>query len=316
MRWRGLSAGLAVEQQRVGAQVVAVEDADAQVLARVAQGAGDQVAETEGAVHPADEGALALGRGVDGQALAEYRQIEQNAELDVGAGLLHQAHLAGEGRHPEAAGPGHGLVAHRFREHVVAEGPLVAPVEGFEKDDRAVLVPRATRAHPVVRKALGPDAPLVFGQLGGGDGLGEADALDARVVHVQPQGGHVTAPFVAGHRLGRRKQGPRPAQDLAVSLETLLDLEGDLAGLENKGGAPGLGVGRVDARDADRPQQQRDEQGDQGGGDDALEHALGYVVAERLHLGSLVSAEKSGPGVPEAWWKMPVKPLRQDRRPD
>ncbi len=61
---------------------------------------------------------------------------------------------------------------------------------------------------------------------------------------------------------------------------------------------------------------QRDEQGDQGGGDDALEHALGYVVAERLHLGSLVSAEKSGPGVPEAWWKMPVKPLRQDRRPD
>ena len=109
---------------------------------------------------------------------------------------------------------------------------------------------------------------------------------------------------------------PRPAQDLAVSLETLLDLEGDLAGLEHKGGAPGLGVGRVDARDADRPQQQRDEQGDQGGGDDALEHALGYVVAERLHLGSLVSAEKSGPGVPEAWWKMPVKPLRQDRRPD
>ena len=78
------------------------------------QGAGDQVAETEGAVHPADEGALPLGRGVDGQALAEHREVEQHAELDVGAGLLHQAHLAREGRHAEAAGPGHRLAAHRL----------------------------------------------------------------------------------------------------------------------------------------------------------------------------------------------------------
>lgn len=118
---------------------------------------------------------------------------------------------------------------------------------------------------------------------GGGDRLGEADALDARVVLVEAQGLHVASPFVAADFPGRGKQRPRAAQHLAIGLEALLDLQGDLAGFQQEGVTLRLGVGFVDAGDDDRAQKQRKAQRDEGGGKDVLEEALGGLAGEGLH---------------------------------
>lgn len=73
----------------------------------------------------------------------------------------------------------HGLPPHRLAEHVEAEGPLVAPVEGFKKFDGAVVRPGSGRQHSEGGKTFAADARLIGLKLVGRNPAGKAHSLHA-----------------------------------------------------------------------------------------------------------------------------------------
>jgi len=181
-----------------------------------------QVVHAERAVDEADQLLAPLLQAVRHLALGIHRQIHEKAVLHALVGFLDQAHPPGHRRLAEVASTGHGLAAHRLAEHVVAQGALVAPVEGLQVEDGAGGRALAARPQLEGRQAFAADALDQWCVFGRAQPLAEADALDAGVMLVDPQVAHIVVPFVALDTLRGGEQAHRAAQYLLVGEQALL----------------------------------------------------------------------------------------------
>lgn len=160
------------------------------------------------------------------------RQIEQHAGLDVLIGFLLQPYLAAECGFPGQARAPHRLAAYRLRHHVEVQRTAIPPVERREVEDAAVLGPFALRPDRVIKEAGLAHVFDVRGQFRRRHEAGEADALDARKVFLQGQGGDVGGPVVRGDFVRRDEQRPRTPQHLAIGAHALFHLQREIACFE------------------------------------------------------------------------------------
>lgn len=123
--------------------------------------------------------------------------------------------------------PLHRAATHRLRQHVEAERPLIAPVERFEVDDSGVDRPVPVRPDHIGRKALRPDARDMRFLLRRGDDLGEADALDARIILRDPEAADIGVPLVARDRTPGVEHADAAAQHLLVGEQAAGDMGAD-----------------------------------------------------------------------------------------
>ena len=154
--------------------------------------------------------------------------IHEGPGLDLGAGLLDQLDLAGQGRLPGVARPVHRGSPNRLGVHIKTEGAQVAVAEGFQIDDGGIERTLARRSDAVVGKPFIPDAGEMGGEFLRANDLCKPDPLDAGHTATRPQGLDVGPPVVALHPGRRGKQGGAPAQDQRIGAQALTDLEGDL----------------------------------------------------------------------------------------
>ncbi len=266
----------------LGRLVGAGVDVQRQRQVRGAEDTAHQVVDPIGAVDEAEQRLHALVRRACRQVRTIHGHIEQHPGLDRAMGLLYQRHLAGDAGLAELRRALHGLLAYRFGVHVVAEGRQVAPAERFQKDDRGVQLALASWVDVVIGKALGADARHMGGSLSWTDGLGEADALDARITLGQGQSFDVQPPLFAADLLHRVEQAGAAEQDLFMVAQALADRLGDLLAqhLELLLGGPVL-IG-AQALPDDQLHQQREHQHAPGDtvspGEELAQAARGTVV--------------------------------------
>ena len=218
----------ATEEQGVRSLPLRGMEIEGEVLGQAAEGAKNEVLDADRAVGEAAQGLAAGLDGIRRQPRAIDGQIHEKAVLGVLLGLLNQHHLGRDAGLAAVPGPRHGRLAHRFREHVVAEGALVAPVEGFQVDDGGIGRPLALGAQAIVRKALGLDLADMLLDLAGGDPLGEAHPLDAGIIRVQFEDVDIAPPFVPADVEGGVEEADGAPQQLLVIVQAAEDPLGDL----------------------------------------------------------------------------------------
>ena len=239
----GRQGGPPVEQQGLGTGLGPIEKLDGHVRLGLTQQSVHQVVQAERGIHPPDQMLAPVLEGQGGLLGVVDGHIDQYAGLDLGVGLLHQLHPAGHAGPALIPGPAHGLLAHGLGEHVVAEGPQVAVLEGFQVDDRAVdrLVP--FRVHLVFGKALAADLRQMARLVGCGDEHGKADPLDARIGLLHPEAGDVGCEFLAAHRAPGREETARAKKGLLRKAQAHLDqVQGRVAAGFKGGTEPVLAI--------------------------------------------------------------------------
>ena len=111
--------------------------------------------------------------------------------MGAGFGLLDQLYLSGNAGHPGIAGAFHGRPPDRLSEHVIAKGPLVAPVKRLKVNDGGIFLALKVRANGILGKTLTADLLDVLRYLAGWNPQRIADSLysrkpfaDAEVINV------------------------------------------------------------------------------------------------------------------------------------
>ena len=225
------SVVIAVEHQRFRRCVFAIENLVVNAAGLFAEYAGHQVIHAKRRIDPSDDVGAAVGQGFMRAAVPVYRQIHEKAGLHLLPCFLHQRDLARQRRFIQIARLLHGGTAHRFRIHVVAKGAQVAAAEGLQKNDGRIESAFALRAQGVAGEAFfadGFDVPDFFVRR---DDQRKTDALDARIVILQAQVGHVVTEFTPINIFRRDMQALDAAQDLFIGGQPLLDAQHDLAGV-------------------------------------------------------------------------------------
>jgi len=223
LRRPGPAAG--IEHQRVRLRPVAIVDVQVQRRAdfpeMLAQHPLHEVPHAEGGVHPAQQVLPGGLRRID-------RQIHQEARLDILLGFLHQPDLAGNADRPLVPRLVHRCPAHRLGIHVVAESPLVAPVEGLQINDGRIGIPYARRMDVVLRKALGADLREVRVLFRRRYPQRKPHALNAGKSLADVQRPDVIGKLPALEQTGGREQSVRAFQNLLVFAHALIDVPDDL----------------------------------------------------------------------------------------
>ena len=224
--------GNIAEQKALGRRGVAVIELQSNRLLIGAEDADHEVLGAKWTVDEPQQGRAALLQRRRRQAMTIDRDIHQESILEILVGFLNQRDAPGDGRLARITRPLHGLATYGLGVHVVPEGALIAPVEGFQIDDRAVLIAWRLGSDPIVRKALGADTGLVRLQLCGGDHQRKAQTLDAGEVLLKPQRLDIVVPLRATHLAGGLEQTGSTAQRRRIGHHTSFDGRGDIGGLK------------------------------------------------------------------------------------
>ena len=117
-----------------------------------------QVVHAERSIDPADEVLPPVLQGRGGAGVPVDRDKDQEPGLSGGLGFRDQLHFARHGDLARVLGSKHRFPAHRLREHVIAEGPEMPALEGFDVDHGTVDTSLARRTDGEILEALAADA--------------------------------------------------------------------------------------------------------------------------------------------------------------
>ena len=215
--------GIPIKQLGLGAGHRPVKKLQIQVVLALPKHAAHEIVHPEGGVDPAQQVSPPVLDGLRGTPVQVDREIQENPGLEVLVGFLHQLNFAGEGGLTQIRRPAHRLLAHRFGEHVEAEGPQVPLLERLQVDDRGVDRPLPGGANVVIRKTLPAQLHEVPVQLGRGDPQRKPDPLDSRIALGYLQAGDEGGERALGHRFTGLEEPAGGQQGLFVVAEAGLD---------------------------------------------------------------------------------------------